>query len=391
MRSTVPKRRLTRGLVAMTAIMLVAAACGSDDKADSGSTPTTAAPTTAAAATTTAGASTSTAAPGATTSAAVTSTPPPAGISDAEWQKIVDDAKKEGKVTIYSSQGLDQLNDLGARFKKEYGIDVTVVRDIDSALIPKVEAEHQTGKGIADVVAQASAAWSKQRGDEGGWFIAPVGPAFDDPAYDKAANLNDTGYFTSTAALLTFGWNTDRYPKGLKDYTDLLDPELGGGKIGVIEPSAPSIVDFWQYLEENYGADFVTKLAAQKPKIYPSSLPMAQALTSGEIAAGSFVQVLSDEKAKGAPVDSGLADEVWGARFNTSILETAPNPNAAQVLANFMVTEPGQEALARKAASVLPNITGAVTTVDKVRVQDLAKLTPAFVADYQAKWNSLFK
>ncbi len=223
------------------------------------------------------------------------------------------------------------------------------------------------------------------------WFVAPVGPAFDDPAYDKAANLNDTGYFTSTAAILTFGWNTDRYPKGLKDYSDLLDPELAGGKIGVIEPSAPSIVDFWQYLEENYGADFVTKLAAQDPKIYPSSLPMAQALTSGEIAAGSFVQVLSDEKAKGAPVDSGLAAEVWGARFNTSILETAPHPNAAQVLANFMVTEPGQEALARKSAAVLPNITGAVTTVDKVRVQNLDVLTPEFVADYQAKWNSLFK
>ena len=32
-----------------------------------------------------------------------------------------------------------------------------------------------------------------------------------------------------------------------------------------------------------------------------------------------------------------------------------------------------------------------MTTVDKVRVQDLAVLTPEFVADYQAKWNSLFK
>ena len=105
----------------------------------------------------------------------------------------------------------------------------------------------------------------------------------------------------------------------------------------------------------------------------------------------SFVQVLSDEKEQGAPVDSGLADQVWGARFNTAILDTAPHPNAAQVLANFMITEPGQEAIARKAASVLPDITGAVTTVDKVRVQDLSVLTPEFVADYQAKWNGLFK
>ena len=108
---------------------------------------------------------------------------------------------------------------------------------------------------------------------------------------------------------------------------------------------------------------------------------MAQALTSGEISAGSFVSVLGDEKEQGAPVDSGLADEVWGARFNTAILDTAPHPNAAQVLANFIVTQPGQEAIAHKAASVLPDIEGAVTTVDKVRVQDLTVLTPEFVAD----------
>ena len=78
-------------------------------------------------------------------------------------------------------------------------------------------------------------------------------------------------------------------------------------------------------------------------------------------------------------------------RFNTSILSTAPHPNAAQVLSNYLVTVPGQEAIARKAASVLPDITGATTTVDKVRVQDLDVLTPEFVAEYQAEWNSLFK
>ena len=389
-------RRLIRGLAVLSALTLLAAACGDDDAADEDpSSSTEAAGTTAPEAATTEAPTDTVAAVTDTTDAAAvttagTETSAPAGISEADWDAIVTAAQDEGKVTIYSSQGLDQLNDLAERFSDEYGIELEVVRDIDSALIPKVEAEQQTGSGIADVIAQASAAWSEQRGAEG-WFVAPVGPAFDDPAYDRAANVSDNGFFTSSAAVLTFGWNTDQYPTGLTDYSDLLDPELAGGRIGVIEPAAPSIVDFWLYLEENYGEDFVTQLAAQEPKIYPSSLPMAQALTSGEISAGSFVQVLVDEKEQGAPVDSGLADQVWGARFNTSILQTAPHPNAAQVLANFMITEPGQEAIARKAASVLPDVPGTVTTVDKVRVQDLSILTEDFVAEYQAKWNDLFK
>ncbi len=395
MTSKLRSPRLIRRLAAVTALTLFAAACGGDDddagEQDASATTAAAAATTAEPAATTAasgGGSDTTEASGST--AAGGETPPPAGISDADWDAIVTAAQEEGKVTFYSSQGLDQLNDLAGRFSDEYGIELEVVRDIDSALIPKVEAEQQTGSGIADVIAQASAAWSEQRGAEG-WFIPPVGPAFDDPAYDRAANVSDNGYFTSSAAVLTFGWNTAQYPTGLTDYSDLLDPELAGGKIGVIEPAAPSIVDFWLYLEENYGEDFVTQLAAQEPKIYPSSLPMAQALTSGEISAASFVQVLVDEQEQGAPVESGLADQVWGARFNTSILQTAPHPNAAQVLSNFIITQPGQEAIARKAASVLPDITGSVTTVDKVRVQDLAVLTPELVAEYQTKWNDLFK
>jgi iron(III) transport system substrate-binding protein len=389
-------RRLFRGLAVLSALTLLAAACGDDDAADEDASSSTdsVGTTEPEAATTEAPTDTVAAVTDTTEAAAVTTagtqTSAPAGISEADWDAIVTAAQDEGKVTIYSSQGLDQLNDLAERFSDEYGIELEVVRDIDSALIPKVEAEQQTGSGIADVIAQASAAWSEQRGAEG-WFVAPVGPAFDDPAYDRAANVSDNGFFTSSAAVLTFGWNTDQYPTGLTDYSDLLDPELAGGRIGVIEPAAPSIVDFWLYLEENYGEDFVTQLAAQEPKIYPSSLPMAQALTSGEISAGSFVQVLVDEKEQGAPVDSGLADQVWGARFNTSILQTAPHPNAAQVLANFMITQPGQEAIARKAASVLPDVPGTVTTVDKVRVQDLSVLTADFVAEYQAKWNDLFK
>ena len=82
-----------------------------------------------------------------TTGSAGGETPAPAGVSDAEWEAIVTAAQDEGKVTIYSSQGLDQLNDLAERFNDEYGIELEVVRDIDSALIPKVEAEQQTGSG----------------------------------------------------------------------------------------------------------------------------------------------------------------------------------------------------------------------------------------------------
>jgi iron(III) transport system substrate-binding protein len=310
---------------------------------------------------------------------------------NAAWQHTIDAAKKEGSVTIYSSQGLDQLNDFASKFQAKYGIHVQVVRGIDGDLQTKVEAEKQTGHGIADMWVGASQNPMQAKAASGDWFVPATGPDFNAADYNRADNYHQGDYFVVGAAILTFGWNTQAYPKGLKDYTDLLDPALKGGKIGVIKPTSSSIVDFYLYLEQNYGADFVTKLAAQKPRIYPSSLPMGQALSSGEISAGSFVQVQTDAKKAGAPVDSGLASQAWGARFLGSVLKTAPHPNAAQLLADFMVTAEGQAAVMRLAATVLPNIPGAVTSTDKVRKQDLTQLTPDKVSAYEAKWNAEFK
>jgi iron(III) transport system substrate-binding protein len=314
--------------------------------------------------------------------------------ADAGIDALVTAAKKEGKITIYSAQGLDALNNLAAAFEKEYpGIDVETVRGVDGDLSVKVETEFQTGKGIADMYVNASLSWVEAQA-KAGRFLAPTGPELTGKGtYDVKQYVHEGNFFETNAAVLTFGWNTKLYPKGLTDYPDLLDPALAG-KVGVIEPTAPSIVDFYLWLEETYGADYVTKLAAQKPRIYPSSLPMGEAMSSGEIAAGSFVApiALVPAKAKGAPVDFKMPPSgAWGSRYYGMVLKTGPHPNAAQLFANFMVTEKGQELITPSAGSVLPNVPGTLITNDKVRVQDPSKLTPDAVAAYQKKWKSLFQ
>jgi iron(III) transport system substrate-binding protein len=321
---------------------------------------------------------------------ASTAVAPSAGIDE-----LVAAAQKDGKVTIYSAQALDALNNLAAAFKKKYpGIEVEVVRGVDGDLSTKIETEFNTGKGIADLFVTASLPWVQTQA-KAGRFIAPAGPELTGKGtYDAKQYVHDGQYYETNSAVLTFGWNTKLYPKGLTDYTDLLDPALAGGKIGVIDPSAASIVDFYLWLEETYGADFVTKLAAQKPKIYPSSLPMGEALGSGEIAAGSFVAPITLEpaKAKGAPVEYKVrAAGAWGARYYGMVLKSGPHPNAAQLLANFMVTPEGQALITPYAGSVQPNVPKTLITNDKVRVQDPSKLTPDAVAAYQKKWKSLFR
>jgi iron(III) transport system substrate-binding protein len=309
---------------------------------------------------------------------------------DAAWQDIVAKAKKEGKVTIYGSQALDALQDLCGRFKKTYGIDCEPVRLVDNDIQAKMQAERDTNKPIADVVTQ-SAITLVQDNSAKGWYTKPVGPSFDDKAYKREINMSKDGnFFVTSAAVLVFAWNTQLYPKGLKDYNDVLDPALKNGKVAIIDMVSPTLVDFYQYLEGRFGPTFLPRLAQQRPRIYPSALPITAALSSGEVAAAIYAQPQGPFKAQGAPTDSGIPDPLWGARFQTSIMSNAPHPNAAQVMADFMITKDGQGAITKNAGAVLPGVEGSITTTDKVKVQDLAKLTPEFVKEYTISWKALF-
>lgn len=319
-------------------------------------------------------------------SGAASAAPP----SQKAWADIVAKAKKEGSVTLYSSHNPANLADVAEKFKAKYGISVEVNRNIDSVLAQQVTAEEGGAKAVADIWMQSSLPYVLGA-IKNGWIVEAVGPDFFNKRFDRTKYAKPGKAWAVGAAVLAIGWNTQRVPKGIKDYPDFLDKALADGKIGVPQPSVPSYVDFYEWLAANYGQSFVTKLGAQKPKVYLSSLPTNQALSSGEIAAAVAVPGTTlDDKAKGAPVDFTIPKKgAWNAPWFGMILKQAPHPNAAQVLANYLVTPEGQEALNHRYGAVVKGVPG--TYYVPLRRQNLKELTPDKVTEYQAKWNSWFK
>ena len=240
--------------------------------------------------------------------------------ADAGIDALVTAAKAEGKITIYSAQGLDPLNDLAAEFEAEYpGIDVEAVRGVDGDLGAEGRDRAPDRQGHRRHVRQRQ----PELGADARRTRAAGSSSADGPGADgrratttPTQYVHEGNYFEVGAALLTFGWNTDLFDgKGLDDYPDLLDPELKGGKIGVIEPTAPSIVDFYLWLEETYGEDYVEKLAAQEPRIYPSAAADGRGagLRRDRRGHASWRRQLSRQKAKGAPVDFAMPPRAPGA------------------------------------------------------------------------------
>jgi iron(III) transport system substrate-binding protein len=326
------------------------------------------------------------------TKASAAAAPRPA--TKAQWARITAAARREGEVTIYSSQNPLYLADFAKAVEQRFGIKVTINRNIDSVLTQQLTAEHGAGNVKADIfVVATKATVLGAHQPQNRWAVDAVGPALFAKALNRRIFAKPGKAVVVGAALLGAGWNTSQFPSGIRDMTDFLNPRLKG-RIGVIIPSAFSIIDWYKWVEENWGRNLLTRLAQQEPKLYTSSLPMTQAVASGEVTAGTFIAASAvDLKEDGAPIDfrvlRGKKTGQWNAPWWAMVLRRAPHPNAAQFVFNFMFTREGQALISKRTGSPLRGVPK--TQYITPRNQNLKESTPAKVAEFQRWWDSQFR
>jgi len=309
----------------------------------------------------------------------------PKPASKAAWAKTVAAAKREGSVTIYSTQIPGSLQAFATAFKAKYGIDVTVNRQPDPILLTQVNAEMSSGKHLVDLWVNNSKPYVLGA-LKNGWVADAVGPHFFAKAFDRSKYVKPGKAFQPGAAALGIAWNTTLVPQGLTKFDDLLNPSLSG-RLGVLQPTSPAGYDYYLWMKATYGSNMPAKLAAQKPKPYISAAPMANALAAGEISASAFISAtILDLKAQGAPIGFKLIS--WNTPYFAMIMKSAPHPAAAQLLADFMVSPEGQAAIDKNAIAALPNVPE--TTHIPFRNQKLSDFTPQKISAMQDEWNKTF-
>lgn len=308
------------------------------------------------------------------------------------WADVVAAAERKAVCCCTRSQKPANLEALEVAFEAKYPrIDLKFVRGTDADLNPRVETENRTGKGTADVHMLTDAAWVATAAQSGTYSTELVGPDLKAPEYQPQSSVLENRFALSSAAVFALGWNTSAVPGGLKSPQDILDPKYRG-KIGIVNPTGiAAYVDLYRHYAATYGADYWERMAELKPRVYPSALGIAQALTSGEIVVTPSVQPLVTEVGAGAPVDWALPPSPWGTPWYSHVLTVAPHPNAAQVLVDFMVTREGQTALNGGYAAALPDIPGAVAQAQQIASPDPRELTPEKVTQYSQEWARHFQ
>jgi iron(III) transport system substrate-binding protein len=250
---------------------------------------------------------------------------------------LIEAAKKEGAVSLYSSASTGPSNAAAEAFKKAYGIDVQVYRAGSADVATRVQTEEKAGRPQADALIIEEPALS---------LLMTYLAAYDSP---ERAEI-DAAYKTPQATLIRMymaqlAWNTKAVKPGdaPKDWKDLLDPKWKG-RFGSLDPHVTATTLAWQMMvKQLYGADFLKGFGENKPKLYASTNAMTQAIVDGEIAMGitnSFGVIQAVDT--GAPVDGIVPKDTVLFGGNISVFSKAPHPHAARLFCDFCCGAEGQ-------------------------------------------------
>jgi iron(III) transport system substrate-binding protein len=175
-----------------------------------------------------------------------------------------------------------------------------------------------------------------------------------DSAKEYPADLKDpAGYWVANNLfIITPGFNTSMVPRGTepKTYQDLLNPKWRGKMAWNGFPTSSGMGGFvgtvLTEMGEDKGKAYLRELAKQGvAPLRGSAREVLDQVIAGEypIALQIFNHHAVISKKKGAPVDWIKMEPATGTLSVLSIHQSAPHPNAAKLLVDFIISKEGQE------------------------------------------------
>jgi len=265
---------------------------------------------------------------------------------DAALEELIAAAQEEGTLTFYQTPAEPIAQAAADAFADLYDIDVNFVRLTGGELATRYSAEAEAGAVVADLVIPSYDAFIDSGLDDGtliGLDEADI-PGFADFPEDGLIDGGRTAIVTYNPSALS--WNADALGDAPvpESFEDLADPAYEG-EILLTDPSASqAYLQFWTLMLDTYGEETVQAIVDNSVRLYPSVVPMTEALAAGEgsVTGPNVGLVVEGAKANGAPLDWTLPEVTTGPVIVMAISADAPSPNAARLFAHFVLSEEGQ-------------------------------------------------
>ena len=260
---------------------------------------------------------------------------------------LVDAARKEGKMILYSSMDLPVGEKLGKAFEAAYpGISVQIERSGSERVFQRLDQEFASNIHAADVVNTSDAShiisWKKN-----GW-LAPF--VTEEMAQHFLPEYRDPDGMSATSRiyLSSIAYNTKlvKPEDAPKSYADLLDPKWAGKMVKGHPAYSGTIMTATFQLVRELGWDYLDKLSKQRVMQVQSSTDPPKKLSLGEravMADGNEYGVVLLKEA-GQPVEPIYPTEGTPTISGpTAIFASAPHPNAARLFQAWLHTRETQQ------------------------------------------------
>lgn len=259
--------------------------------------------------------------------------------------RLIEAAKREGEVTIYTSTPVEDMQVLADAFERRYGIKTKVWRASSEKVLQRGVTESRAGRFDVDVFETNGPeleALVRER------MLAPVrSPSFG--ALVPEAVFPHRAWVGTRLVIFAFAYNTTLVRKAElpTSYEGFADPRWKG-RLGIEAEDADWFATVSGLLgEANAERTFRAIVATNGIAVRKGHTLLANLVASGEVPLALTVYNYKAEqlKNKGAPIDWFVLPPAIARVNGVGVAAKAPHPNAALLWYEFMIGVEGQKLL----------------------------------------------
>ena len=283
-----------------------------------------------------------------------------------DWAKVVEAARKEGKLVIYTASiGSPFHKTVIKAFEQKYGIQVELLEARASEVRERVRVEQSAGRFLGDIHHNGSTTtWLMTRDGN----FQPHGPI---PNIKNIVPPYDADDIRIPAEVISYclmvNRNLVKPADEPKSWKDILDPRWAGKILSDDYRALGGGAVFFVVMYDTFGKEFVEKLAAQKPVFSRDIQNSERRVARGEFPLYIPFSLQDYNNLKGLPVKPIVPVEGRPyVRFDLTVLKGAPHANAARLFMNHYLEPDSQIVFAN--AGYNPVVKGVVEkTSEEIR------------------------
>jgi iron(III) transport system substrate-binding protein len=299
-------------------------------------------------------------------------------------QRVIEGAKKEKQVVVYTSLNLKDSVPITQAFEKKYGVKVELWRSSSEKVLQRALTEARAGRFSVDAFElngpEMEALYREGLLEE---FHSPHFKSLPPAAFAKHRH-----YVADRFNFFTIAYNTNLVkPNEVPNsYEDLLNPRWVG-KIGIEGSDDDWFASIVKHMGEEKGLAFFRKLAQMKPQVRTGHTLLAELVAAGEIPLVATIYNHNAERllVNGAPIKWKALDPTFGRPNAVAVAKRAQRPYAALLFADFMLSPEGQNLI--KERNRVPASTAVETNLNKFPFH---MIDPVIVLDESEKWEKIW-